>query len=111
MWTQFLLNNDCNIAWSVPVDWQEIASPAPSTDTIIWQTWVNNPEAASIQYPTGQMTLTVFVENVAGAAAQPEGTEQFTYWGHPVWTQEIKVNHEFYEWTNGTNICCIRLLI
>ena len=87
---QFSLNNDYNVAWSVPVDWQEIASSVASIDAIFWQAWANNSEAVSSQYPTGQMTLTMFVETVAGAEAQPEGTEQFTYWGHPVWTQEIE---------------------
>ncbi len=32
----------------------------------------------------------MFVETVAGSGVQPEGTEQFTYWGHTVWTQKIE---------------------
>lgn len=87
---QVSLNNDYNVAWNIPIDWQEVSSPAPSTDADFWQAWINDPEAVSTQHPSGQMTLTMFVETVASAAAQPEGTEQFTYWGHRVWTEEIE---------------------
>lgn len=86
---QFALNNDYNVVWSVPVNWQEISLAAPSTDAVFWQAWSNESEVASEQYPVGQMTLTMFVEPAVNPAEQPEGTEQLTIWQHFVWTQEI----------------------
>lgn len=92
IWSSFEVNSDYGVAWSVPVDWQEISLAAPSKDAVFWQAWVNTPEKIATQYPIGQMTLMLYVETVASTTIQPEGMEQLTVWGHSVWTQEIEGN-------------------
>lgn len=87
IWANSITNTDYGAVWSVPVDWQEITVAAPSPDSVFWQAWANDLDAASAELPPGQMRLTIYVENDDSDA--PIGVEQRTLWGVVVWTQEI----------------------
>ncbi|MCB8978026.1 MAG: hypothetical protein H6657_11445 [Ardenticatenaceae bacterium] len=87
IWANSITNTDYGAVWSVPVDWQEITVAAPSPDSVFWQAWANDLDAASVELPPRQMRLTIYVENDDSDA--PIGVEQRTLWGVVVWTQEI----------------------
>lgn len=94
--SQTMSNVEYGVTWSIPVEWVEITEqwPLPDPDTVYWDVWANQPEAAApLTLPPASLAEGVLVATMQiapGPETPPAETTATIAWGQTVYQREME---------------------